>query len=441
MHKYFGTDGVRGIANTELTAELAFQLGQAGAAFLCGRKRGAIVIGRDTRLSGQMFLGAMTAGICAGGHDVLDLGVVPTPVVAWLTKELGADGGVVISASHNPAEYNGIKFFDASGVKLSEDQEHTIEGLLDKTPPQRPTGRGVGTVSDRSDAVRLYEDHACADFPANVGLRVAIDCANGAAYDIAPRILKRLGLDLTVINDEPDGWNINRDCGSTHLAGLAELVRSDGYDIGIALDGDADRALIVDENGCFVDGDHMMALCAAHRQSLGELEPSTVCVTVMTNIGFDLAMRDLGIEVIKTKVGDRHVLQEMLDRGAIMGGEQSGHVIFRDRNTTGDGLITAAEILKVMHETHKQISELTRVMTSFPQVLRNLRADGVKHIAESPDVLEVIAHSQRELGDRGRVLVRPSGTEPLIRVMVESDSQEKADRIAGNICEAIEAQI
>jgi len=441
LPKYFGTDGVRGVANTELTPELAFKLGQAGSTYLCRRERGAIVIGRDTRLSGPMLLGAVTAGVCAAGHDVLDLGVVPTPVVAWLTKKLGASGGVVISASHNPAEYNGIKFFDEAGVKLSEDQEHEVEGLLDSARPERPTGESIGTVYDRSDIVALYEEHACADFPADVGLRVALDCSNGAAYRIAPHILERLGLSVTVINDRPDGSNINLDCGSTHIEGLAELVRSDGYDIGIALDGDADRALVVDEQGRLIDGDHMMALYAAHKRSLGELDPPVVCVTVMTNIGFDLAMREIGLEVVKTKVGDRYVLQEMLDRGAAVGGEQSGHIIFLDRNTTGDGVITAAEIMKVMHETGKPLSELARAMTSLPQVLRNLRADGVKHIAESPDVLAVIASGQRELGDRGRVLVRPSGTEPLIRVMVESESQEKADRIAGTICEAIEAQI
>jgi phosphoglucosamine mutase len=437
--KLFGTDGVRGIANKGLTPELAFKLGQAGSTFLCRGGKGVLAIGRDTRLSGTMLHGAMTAGICSAGYDVLDLGVVPTPVVAWLVKRLNADGGVVISASHNPAEYNGIKFFDANGVKLSEDQEKEIEDLLDGSAMERPTGIGVGAVSDRSEAIRLYDNHVCSGSPGQMGLRVAIDCANGAAFEIAPRILRRLGVDVTAINIKPDGVNINYECGSTHIDGLAKLVRDDGYDIGLAFDGDADRVLVVDENGLLIDGDHIMAICAEHRHKAGQLNPPAICVTVMTNIGFDLAMRDLGIEVVKTKVGDRYVLQEMLGDKINIGGEQSGHVIFLDRNTTGDGLITAIEVLRVMYETGKPISELARVMTSFPQVLRNLRAEGVKHIAESPEVLEVIAQGRRELGDRGRVLVRPSGTEPLIRVMVESDNQEKADQIAGSICEAIEA--
>lgn len=441
MPTLFGTDGVRGIANKDLTPELAFKLGRAGAAYLCGRQRGALVIGRDTRASGTMLLAAMTAGVCSAGHDVLDLGVVPTPVVAWIAKTLGAAGGAVISASHNPAEYNGIKFFDASGVKLSEEQERGIEELVNVGTPDYPTGAGIGSVIDRSDTVRLYEDHLCAGLPDNLRLRVAVDCANGAAYQIAPRILPRLGLELETINNKPDGLNINRNCGSTHIDGLADLVRSNGYDVGIAFDGDADRVLIVDEAGEFVDGDQIMALCAAHRRNRGELEPPAICVTVMTNLGFDLAMRDLDIEVVKTQVGDRYVLQEMLERGVTIGGEQSGHVIFLDRNSTGDGLVTATEVLRVMHETGKRISELAGVMTRLPQVLLNLRAEGVKHIAESPSVLAVIANGQRELGENGRVLVRPSGTEPLIRVMVESDSHEKANRIAGSICAAIEAQI
>jgi phosphoglucosamine mutase len=361
--------------------------------------------------------------------------------VAWLVKQLNAAGGVVISASHNPAEYNGIKFFDAKGVKLSENQEHDIEALVEESSVERPTGSGIGTVIDRSDAVALYDDHVCSASPTQMSLKVAVDCANGAAFASAPRVLRRLGLNITVINDKPDGVNINDNCGSTHIDGLARLVREDGYHIGLAFDGDADRVLVVDENGSLVDGDHIMAICAAHRHESGQLDPAAICVTVMTNIGFDLAMRDMGIEVVKTKVGDRYVLQEMMVDGINIGGEQSGHVIFLDKNTTGDGLITATEILKVMHETGKPLSELAKVMTSFPQVLRNLRAEGVKHIAESPAVLEVIAEGQRVLGDRGRVLVRPSGTEPLIRVMVESDSQEKADQIAGSICDAIEAQI
>ncbi len=440
MPKYFGTDGVRGIANKELTPELAFKLGRAGADYLC-TGRSQIIFGRDTRLSGPMLQGALTAGICSAGHDVLDIGVVPTPVVAWLVRRLGAAGGVVLSASHNPAEYNGIKFFDSQGLKLSEDQEDEVERLLETDRDDRPTGAEIGVVVRDDSGLRLYEEHVRNGSATGMSLKVAVDCANGAAHDIAPKVLRDLGLDVTAVNIEPDGSNINLKCGSTHTEGLEALVRSDGYDIGIAFDGDADRVLIIDETGRQIDGDHIMALCAAHHRDRGDLEPRGVCVTVMTNIGFDVAMRGLDIEVTKPQVGDRHVLQEMLDRGLKIGGEQSGHIIFLDRNTTGDGLITATEVLRVMHETGKKISELAGVMTAFPQVLKNLRAEGVKHLAESPSVLDVIATGQRELGDRGRVLVRPSGTEPLIRVMVESDSQEKADRIAGDICAAIEAQI
>ncbi len=441
MPKLFGTDGVRGIANTELTPELAFQLGRAGADYLCKERRSRLIIGRDTRLSGPMLRGALAAGVCAAGHDVLDIGIAPTPVVAWLAKKLGAAGGVVLSASHNPAEYNGIKFFDSQGFKLSEEQEEEVERLLEGRPDSRPTGPDIGTIVFDPSVIALYEEHVRVGSPTGMTLKVAVDCAHGAAYEIAPRVMRALGLDITVVNIEPDGSNINLDCGSTHIKGLAELVKADGYDIGIAFDGDADRVLVVDETGRAIDGDHIMALWAAHSIDQGRLKPPGICVTVMTNIGFDLAMRELGVEVVKTKVGDRYVLQEMLERGLKVGGEQSGHVIFLDRNSAGDGLITATEVLRVMQESGRKISDLAGVMTSFPQVLKNLRADGVKHLAESPSVLTAISVGQRELGERGRILVRPSGTEPLIRVMVESDTQETADRIADDICAAIEAQI
>lgn len=440
MLKLFGTDGVRGIANKDLTPELAFKLGFAGAKFL-STGHGCLALGRDTRISGDLLQSALTAGICAAGFDVLDLGVLPTPGLAWLITKLGANGGAIVSASHNPAEYNGIKFFSGRGVKLSEEEEAAIEALLEESRAARAIGADVGKVVDRRDAVALYEDHVLAGAGAEINLKVALDCANGAAYKIGPEVLKRLGMDVTAIGVEPDGLNINKECGSTHLDKLARMVRADGFDVGIAFDGDSDRALAVDADGVMVDGDHIMAICAVNRLAQNRLDPPAVCVTVMTNIGFDIAMRENGIEVAKTQVGDRFVLQEMLARGITMGGEQSGHVIFLDRNSTGDGIITAIELLKVMRDTGKPLAELAGVMKTFPQVLRNLRADGVKHIAESASVLEAIAEGRRELGDRGRVLVRPSGTEPVIRVMVESENQDTADRIAGHICRTIEAQI
>lgn len=440
MPKLFGTDGVRGIANKDLTPELAFKLGFAGAKFLSSG-HGCLALGRDTRISGDLLQSALTAGICAAGFDVLDLGVLPTPALAWLVAKLGANGGAIISASHNPAEYNGIKFFSGRGVKLSEDEEAAIEELVEEPRADRALGPDIGRIIDRRDAVALYEDHVLAGAGAEIDLKIALDCANGAAYKIGPEIFNRLGMAVTAIGTDPDGLNINKECGSTHLDKLAEIVRADGFDVGIAFDGDTDRALAVDAVGTLVDGDHIMAICAVHRLAQGRLDPPAICVTVMTNIGFDIAMKDNGIAVAKTQVGDRFVLQEMLARGITMGGEQSGHVIFLDRNSTGDGIITAIELLKVMRDTGKPLSELATVMKTFPQVLHNLRADGIKHIAESSVVLEAIAEGQRELGDRGRVLVRPSGTEPVIRVMVESENQDTADRIAGHICQTIEAQI
>ena len=440
MPKLFGTDGVRGIANKELTPELAFELGLAGAKFL-SPDRGSLVLGRDTRVSGDMLQSAMAAGVCSAGIDVLDLGIVPTPTLAWLIKTLGANGGAMVSASHNPADYSGIKLFSREGIKLTEDDEDSIEGLLEKSLEGRAQGSEVGRIIDQRAASGLYVDHVCSVAHGDIQLKVALDCANGAAYEIGPAVFDRLGINVTTIAVQPDGLNINENCGSTDMKQLSAIVKADGFDVGLAFDGDTDRMLAVDEDGNFVDGDHIMAICAKHRLEKGTLDPPAVCVTVMTNIGFDIAMHEMGIDVVKTNVGDRFVLGEMMAKGLVLGGEQSGHVIFRDHNSTGDGIITAIELLSIMRDTGQPLSELTKVMTTFPQVMRNLKADGVKHIAESASVLEAIASGQKELGELGRVLVRPSGTEPVIRVMVESDSHEKADRIANHICQTIEAQI
>lgn len=369
MPKLFGTDGVRGVANKDLTPELAFKLGLAGAKFL-SPDSGSLVLGRDTRISGDMLQSALAAGVCAAGIDVLDLGIVPTPTLAWLIKTLGANGGAVVSASHNPADYNGIKFFSREGIKLTEAEEDSIEGLLEEDRKGRARSSTVGRIIDRRDASSLYVDHVCSVAHGDIELKVALDCANGAAYKIGPDVFDRLGINVTTIAVEPDGLNINENCGSTDMTRLAALVKSDGFDVGLAFDGDTDRMLAVDEDGNFVDGDHIIAICAKYSLEKGELDPPAVCVTVMTNIGFDIAMRELGIDVIKTNVGDRFVLGEMMSMGLVLGGEQSGHVIFRQHNSTGDGIITAIELLSIMRDKGQPLSELTKVMTTFPQIKR-----------------------------------------------------------------------
>lgn len=442
MPKWFGTDGVRGIANLELTPELAFKLGEAGAAFLADKAK-KLVVGRDTRVSGDLLESAVISGICASGSSALHLGVVPTPTVAYLTRELGADGGVVVSASHNPAEYNGVKFFDASGIKLSEDQEERIEALIEHPADRREhTGANVGRLIDSSESIERYVNHVVGTVSGDFkGIKVAIDCANGAAYRVAPEILGKLGADVFPFNIGPDGMNINRDCGSTHPERLQEIVKARGVDVGFAFDGDADRVLAVDEKGNLIDGDFIMAICAQHLDELDLLRPKALVTTVMTNVGFDLSMQAQGIKVIKTAVGDRYVLQEMLDDRVMIGGEQSGHVIFLNHNSTGDGIITALQLLAVMRDKGRPLSELTKVMTRFPQVLKNIKVVGDKNnllIADS--VKEAIGRCERELGGDGRVLVRLSGTEPLVRVMVEAKNIDLADQLAGDICEAIEAQ-
>ena len=368
MTRLFGTDGVRGIANAELTPELAFSLGEAAGHFLGERGRGRIVVGRDTRRSGDMLEAALIAGICSGGADAIACGVVPTPAVAFLTREYEADGGVVISASHNPAEYNGIKFFNRDGFKLPDEVEDEIDTFVAAERDwERPTGADVGRVERPSDAVDRYIAHAVATVQGDLsGMTVAIDCGHGASSVSTPEAFRRLGANVVTINCEWDGMDINRTSGSTHLDGILDLVRAGGIDLGLAHDGDADRVIAVDETGEAIDGDVIMAICAEHMKRAGTLARDTIVATVMSNLGFEVAMRALGVMVIKTKVGDRYVLDQMVSSGAVLGGEQSGHVIFLDHNTTGDGLVTALQLASIAHSSNKPLSELQEGDDALP---------------------------------------------------------------------------
>jgi len=441
LTRLFGTDGVRGIANKDVTAGVAFRLGQAGATVLSKGRGGTFVIGKDTRISGDMFESALAAGICSVGSNVVRVGVLPTPAIAYLTRSLQADGGIVISASHNPAEYNGIKFFGADGFKLSDEVEDEIEASME-LPKDLPTGPSIGTVKFNGRAAEIYTEHAINTISGSLeGFKVAIDCGHGASYVVSPGVFSQLGAKVMAVNTKPNGININHGCGSTHIEYIQEIVVTHDVDIGFAHDGDADRVIAVDENGEVVDGDYIMAICATHLKSKGLLPEGAIVSTVMANMGFDIAMNKHGIEVIKTKVGDRYVLEEMLKRNISIGGEQSGHIIFLEHNTTGDGLITALQLASVVMETGKKLSELKKVMEKLPQVLVNVKVKRINGWLEIPSVQECIARAEADLKDRGRILVRASGTEPLIRVMVESDTSDNASYIAHSVADIIKQEI
>ena len=434
MARLFGTDGVRGVANSELTCELAFKLGQAGAAVLASNvRRPTILVGRDTRISGEMLESALVAGICSVGGRAVLLGVLPTPGIAYLTRFYEADAGVVLSASHNTVEYNGIKFFDRSGCKLPDAIEDRIEEIIQgQAPlPELPTGVSVGRPIKQVNAQRQYIEFLKGTTNVRFdGLNVVLDCAHGASSSVAPRALRELGAQVNAYYHEPDGTNINEYCGSTHPKRLQELVSELGADVGLAFDGDADRLIAVDDRGQIVDGDKIMAICALHLKKKGRLAKNTLVGTIMSNMGLDIAMKENKIELVKTRVGDRYVLEEMLANGYNLGGEQSGHVIFLDHNTTGDGIITAIQILTVMTETKQSLSQLAKVMHVLPQSQLGAKVPDSRkeEYKEDAEVQAAIARLEQKYAGKGRVLIRPSGTEPLVRVMIEGPDQAQIDQ-------------
>ena len=448
MGRMFGTDGVRGIANKELSPALAFNLGRIGAYVLTEEthKKPRIAVGKDTRISGDMLEAALIAGICSMGAEAVSLGVLPTPAVAYLTRHMGLDAGVVISASHNPFEYNGIKFFNGEGYKLSDQLEDRIESLL--LNPENgiayPTGAEIGKKVEVDNAVHGYVDFLKKTIDVNLrGLKIAVDCANGASYIAAPSVLADLGAEIVVINNKPDGKNINVKCGSTHPEGLQKLVVESGAHIGLAFDGDADRLIAVDNRGNIVNGDHMLAIFARHLKGKGMLKKDTVVATVMSNMGLDIALKREKCNLVKTKVGDRYVLEEMVSMGYTIGGEQSGHIIFLDHNTTGDGLLTALQLLAVVKETGKKLSDLASIMKELPQVLVNAKVKNENKDKYMKDeaIAEMITGLEKKLKGRGRVLIRPSGTEPLIRVMLEGANEAEIKEDAEALAKLIEEKL
>jgi phosphoglucosamine mutase len=446
--RLFGTDGIRGVANIDpMTSEVALQLGRAIAyVFRKSERRHKILIGKDTRVSGYMLETAMASGICSMGVDVLLVGPLPTPGIAFLTRSLRADAGAVISASHNPFQDNGIKFFGASGFKLPDELELEIEQLLadDSIAELRPTATEIGKAFRIDDALGRYNVFVKNTFPKNMtldGLKVVVDCANGSAYRVAPEVLEELGADVTSIGVDPNGENINHGCGALHPEGLARAVVAHGANVGIALDGDADRAILVDEKGEIVDGDEILAMAAADMMKQGTLAKGTLVVTVMSNFGLETAMSDLGGHLVRTQVGDRYVVEEMLREGYNLGGEQSGHIIFLDQTTSGDGLITALFVLGLVVGSGKPLSELRRVMKRTPQVLLNTRVRERRDIADLPGVSGAIRAAEQTLGRTGRVLVRYSGTEALARVMLEGENTDQLSRLAQDIVAAFQKEI
>ncbi len=446
MGRLFGTDGVRGLANRDLTAELALDLAVAAAHVLgdageFAGHRPVAVVGRDGRASGEFLSAAVVAGLASAGVDVLDAGVIPTPGVAYLTESLGVDLGVMLSASHNPMPDNGIKFFARGGVKLEDSVEDAIEAHMGESW-ERPTGAQVGRISPLEGATERYVDHLVATAPASLaGLKVVLDCANGAAYAAAPATLRRAGAEVVTIAAEPDGWNINAGCGSTHLEPLAAAVLEHGADVGIAHDGDADRCLAVDAAGQVIDGDQILAILALALHDRGELTGDTVVSTVMANLGFRIAMEREGVRIVETAVGDRYVLEAMKDGGYVLGGEQSGHVIMADHATTGDGLLTALHLLAQVAASGKPVAELAAVMQRLPQVLVNVRGVDKTRIDGSRELADAVAVAEAELGSTGRVLLRSSGTEPLVRVMVEAAAADQARAVADRLAEVVRTSL
>ncbi|MDP9068569.1 MAG: phosphoglucosamine mutase [Actinomycetota bacterium] len=440
MPKLFGTDGIRGVANRDLTPDLLLALGRAAGVVLA--ERGPVVVGRDTRLSGPMLQSALVAGLCSAGAEARLAGIIPTPAVAFLTTAEKARAGAVISASHNPVADNGIKFFSDLGYKVGEDVEDAIEHALVDVPTELPEGRDIGTASPLEDGVERYLEHllGAVDEPLS-GLRVVLDCAFGAAYAVAPRAFKGAGATVSVLNAEPDGSRINVSCGSTDLAQVSREVVSTGADIGFAFDGDGDRVLAVDEEGREVDGDRILALSALRLKEKGELAHNLVVGTVMSNLGFRRALAERGIEVSTPPVGDRHVVQEMLDTGAVIGGEQSGHIVFAQHSTTGDGVLTALQVASAVAASDQKLSSLAHVFEPFPQILINVPVRSRDALEGADALWQQVAEAEARLGEDGRVLLRASGTEQLIRVMVEAADGTVARQTAESLAGAVTSHL
>lgn len=448
MRRLFGTDGVRGVANQEpMTSETALKLGRAAAhVFRDSSRRHRIVIGKDTRLSGYMIESALTSGICSMGVDVLLVGPVPTPGIAFLTRSLRADAGVVISASHNPYEDNGIKFFGRDGFKLPDETEERIEEMIfsGKVDSIRPTASEIGKAYRIDDAIGRYNEFVKSSIPRGMdlsGLKVVVDCANGAAYKIGPRILVELGAEVVSLYDQPNGVNINQGCGSLHPEVISRAVVANNAHAGIAYDGDADRAIFCDEKGAVINGDAVMAICALEMMKQGRLRHNTLVATVMSNLGLELAIKNAGGRLVRTAVGDRYVMEKMIEGGYNLGGEQSGHVIFLDHNTTGDGLITTLQVLAIMKQAGRPLSELAGCMTSYPQVLVNVRVRERKDISSIPEISSLVSGVEKKLEGRGRLLVRYSGTEPKLRIMLEGEDEEEIRAYAEEISAIIKAKL
>lgn len=448
MGKYFGTDGVRGVANSELTPELAFKLGRFGGYVLRQHAKDIahplVLVARDTRISGQLLEYALVSGLLSVGIEVLQLGVIPTPGVAYLTRIQGAVAGVMISASHNPAGDNGIKFFGADGFKLSDEQEYEIEAYLDQEGDDlpRPSADGLGTVDEYPEGVLKYAQYLQTTIPDDLsGITVCLDAANGAASPVVNRLFADLETDFYTMGANPDGININKGVGSTHPDVLGKFVVEKKADVGLAFDGDADRCIAVDENGRIIDGDRIMFICGKYLKERNKLNQNTIVSTVMSNLGFHLAVEAEGMTALKTQVGDRYVVEEMRKNGYNLGGEQSGHVVFLEMNTTGDGLLTGIQLLNVMKQTGKKLSELADEVTLYPQELVNVRVSEKEGVMEIPAVRAVIEEVEAEMAGKGRILVRPSGTEPLLRVMAEAETDEKCHDYVMRIVNVVKAEI
>jgi phosphoglucosamine mutase len=445
MGKYFGTDGVRGVANLELTPELAYKIGRCGGYVLAGRaERPKVIIGCDTRISGPLLESALIAGLLSIGADVVRLGVVSTPAVAYLTRVRGADAGVMISASHNPAQDNGIKFFGGDGFKLLDETEVEIERLMDATVDElpRPVGGGIGSFITDLAAKSQYLDYLKSTVSHSfTGIKLVLDCAHGSAYELAPEVFRALGAEVIAYGAEPDGLNINAGVGSTHPELLAAKVKEHGADLGLAFDGDADRLIAIDENGAEVDGDYILCICGDAMKRSGKLAQNTVVTTVMANIGFFKAAETLGLLTVKTAVGDRYVMEEMVSGGYNLGGEQSGHVIFLDHSTTGDGILTGLQLVDTVVGSGQKLSELRQMMRKYPQVLVNVRVADKSRYPGNVSIAAAVAEAETALGDNGRILVRPSGTEALIRVMAEGPDKDEIEHHVAAIVEVVRAEL